>query len=129
VEWLRRPAGRFLTTSSKSDYQGLAAAVAFNCGVGGKEMAVRAKKLGWRMLHELTTIVTPATLLAASEADRLYRVRRTEPLFPIAATPGRHHPLAALHTYCRHPRLPSRRGMVHLYSTSDVPFFFSASKA
>src|SRR5215467_5135159 len=26
--------------------------------------AVRAKKLGWRMLHELTTIVTPATLLA-----------------------------------------------------------------
>jgi len=37
VEWLRRPAGRFLTTSSKSDYQGLAAAVAFNCGVGGEE--------------------------------------------------------------------------------------------
>src|SRR6516164_8949905 len=27
-------------------------------------LAVRAKKLGWRMLQELTTIVTPATLLA-----------------------------------------------------------------
>jgi putative transposase len=27
-------------------------------------LAVRAKKLGWSMLHELTTIVTPATLLA-----------------------------------------------------------------
>ena len=27
-------------------------------------LAVRAKKLGWRMLHELTPIVTPATLLA-----------------------------------------------------------------
>ena len=27
-------------------------------------LAVRAKKLGWRMLHDLTTIVTPATLLA-----------------------------------------------------------------
>ena len=29
-----------------------------------RRLAVRAKKLGWRMLHELTTIVTPATLLA-----------------------------------------------------------------
>ena len=29
-----------------------------------RPLAVRAKKLGWRMLHELTTIVTPATLLA-----------------------------------------------------------------
>jgi transposase InsO family protein len=29
-----------------------------------RRMAVRAKKLGWRMLSELTTIVTPATLLA-----------------------------------------------------------------
>jgi putative transposase len=28
-----------------------------------RRLAVRAKKLGWRMLHELTTIVTPATLL------------------------------------------------------------------
>ena len=27
-------------------------------------LAVRAKKLGWRLLQELTTIVTPATLLA-----------------------------------------------------------------
>ena len=27
-------------------------------------LAVRAKKLGWRMLNNLTTIVTPATLLA-----------------------------------------------------------------
>src|SRR5215472_9729345 len=27
-------------------------------------LAVRAKKLGWRRLQELTTIVTPATLLA-----------------------------------------------------------------
>ena len=27
-------------------------------------LAVRAKKLGWRMLNDLTTIVTPATLLA-----------------------------------------------------------------
>jgi len=26
-----------------------------------RRLAVRAKKLGWRMLHELTTIVTPAT--------------------------------------------------------------------
>ena len=26
-------------------------------------LAVRAKRLGWRMLHEVTTIVTPATLL------------------------------------------------------------------
>ena len=34
-----------------------------------RRLAVRAKKLGRRMLHELTTIVTPATLLA-SEADR-----------------------------------------------------------
>src|SRR5215472_16299094 len=29
-----------------------------------RRLAVRAKKLGWRMLHELTTMVTPATLLA-----------------------------------------------------------------
>ena len=29
-----------------------------------RRLAVRAKKLGWRMLQELTTIVTPATLLA-----------------------------------------------------------------
>ena len=29
-----------------------------------RRLAVRAKKLGWRMLHELTTNVTPATLLA-----------------------------------------------------------------
>jgi len=29
-----------------------------------RRWAVRAKKLGWRMLHELATIVTPATLLA-----------------------------------------------------------------
>ena len=29
-----------------------------------RRLAVRAKKLGWRMLHELTTVVTPATLLA-----------------------------------------------------------------
>jgi len=29
-----------------------------------RRLAVRAKKLGWRMLHDLTTIVTPATLLA-----------------------------------------------------------------
>lgn len=28
-----------------------------------RRLAVRAKKLGWRMLQELTTIVTPATLL------------------------------------------------------------------
>ena len=28
-----------------------------------RRLAVRAKKLGWRMLNELTTIVTPATLL------------------------------------------------------------------
>ena len=27
-------------------------------------LAVKAKKLGWRVLHELTTIVTPETLLA-----------------------------------------------------------------
>jgi putative transposase len=29
-----------------------------------RRLAVRAKKLGWRMLQEPTTIVTPATLLA-----------------------------------------------------------------
>src|SRR5690348_3196635 len=29
-----------------------------------RRLAVRAKKLGWRMLHELTTVVAPATLLA-----------------------------------------------------------------
>jgi putative transposase len=29
-----------------------------------RRLAVRAQKLGWRMLHDLTTIVTPATLLA-----------------------------------------------------------------
>jgi transposase len=29
-----------------------------------RRLAVRAKELGWRMLQELTTIVTPATLLA-----------------------------------------------------------------
>src|SRR5215831_4126375 len=29
-----------------------------------RSLAVRAKKLGWRMLNDLTTIVTPATLLA-----------------------------------------------------------------
>jgi putative transposase len=29
-----------------------------------RRLAVRAKKLGWRMLHDVTTIVTPATLLA-----------------------------------------------------------------
>ena len=28
-----------------------------------RRLAVRAQKLGWRMLHDLTTIVTPATLL------------------------------------------------------------------
>jgi len=28
-----------------------------------RRLAVRAKKLGWRVLHEVTTIVTPATLL------------------------------------------------------------------
>ena len=28
-----------------------------------RRLAVRAKKLGWRMLHELATIVRPATLL------------------------------------------------------------------
>ena len=28
-----------------------------------RQLAVKAKKLGWRMLHEVTTIVTPATLL------------------------------------------------------------------
>jgi hypothetical protein len=28
-----------------------------------RRLAVRAKKLGWPTLHELTTIVTPATLL------------------------------------------------------------------
>ena len=27
-----------------------------------RRLAVRAKKLGWRMLHELATLVTPATL-------------------------------------------------------------------
>jgi hypothetical protein len=27
-----------------------------------RRLAVRAKKLGWRMLHEVSTIVTPATL-------------------------------------------------------------------
>jgi hypothetical protein len=27
-------------------------------------LAIRAKKLGWRVLHELSTIVTPETLLA-----------------------------------------------------------------
>src|SRR5215469_6578439 len=29
-----------------------------------RRLAVRAKKLSWRMLHEVRTIVTPATLLA-----------------------------------------------------------------
>ena len=29
-----------------------------------RRLAVRAKKLGWRVLNDLTTIVTPATLLA-----------------------------------------------------------------
>lgn len=29
-----------------------------------RRLAVRAKRLGWRMLRDLTTIVTPATLLA-----------------------------------------------------------------
>jgi hypothetical protein len=29
-----------------------------------RRLAVKAKKLGWRVLHELTTIVTPETLLA-----------------------------------------------------------------
>src|SRR5713101_423571 len=29
-----------------------------------RRLAVRAKKLGWRLLHDLTTIVTPGTLLA-----------------------------------------------------------------
>jgi len=29
-----------------------------------RQLAVQAKKRGWRMLHDLTTIVTPATLLA-----------------------------------------------------------------
>jgi putative transposase len=29
-----------------------------------RRLAVKAKKLGWRMLHEVTTIVTPATRLA-----------------------------------------------------------------
>src|SRR5215470_7032448 len=36
-----------------------------------RRLAVRAKKLGRRMLHELTTMVTPATLVAlAPQADR-----------------------------------------------------------
>ena len=29
-----------------------------------RRLAVKAKKLGWRVLHELTTLVTPETLLA-----------------------------------------------------------------
>jgi hypothetical protein len=29
-----------------------------------RRLAIEAKKLGWRALHELTTIVTPETLLA-----------------------------------------------------------------
>ena len=29
-----------------------------------RRLAVRAKTLGWCMLHDLTTIVTPATVLA-----------------------------------------------------------------
>src|SRR5215469_530585 len=29
-----------------------------------RRLAVRARKLGWRMLHEVSTLVTPATLLA-----------------------------------------------------------------
>ena len=29
-----------------------------------RRLAVRAKKLSWRMLHEVSTMVTPATLLA-----------------------------------------------------------------
>jgi hypothetical protein len=29
-----------------------------------RRLAGKAKKLGWRVLHELTTIVTPETLLA-----------------------------------------------------------------
>src|SRR5437667_5612612 len=29
-----------------------------------RRLAVKAKKLGWRVLHELTTFVTPETLLA-----------------------------------------------------------------
>ena len=29
-----------------------------------RQLAVKAKKLSWRMLHEVTTLVTPATLLA-----------------------------------------------------------------
>lgn len=34
-------------------------------------LAVRAKKLGWRLLQGRTTLVTPATLLGlASQADR-----------------------------------------------------------
>jgi hypothetical protein len=28
-----------------------------------RRLAVRAKKLGWRMLQELTTLVTPAIML------------------------------------------------------------------
>ena len=36
-----------------------------------RRLAVKAKKLGWRVLHELTTIVTPETLLAwHRKADR-----------------------------------------------------------
>ena len=31
-------------------------------------LAVRAKKLGWRVLHEVTTIVTPARATADSRA-------------------------------------------------------------
>jgi hypothetical protein len=29
-----------------------------------RRLAVRAKNLSWRMLHEVSTMVTPATLLA-----------------------------------------------------------------
>jgi len=29
-----------------------------------RRLAVKARKLGWRVLHELTTLVTPETLLA-----------------------------------------------------------------
>jgi putative transposase len=35
-----------------------------------RRLAVRAKKLGWRMLHEVTIIVSRNALILASQADR-----------------------------------------------------------
>ena len=42
-----------------------------------RRLAVRAKQLGWRMLNELTTIVTPATLAIRGRPTRL---RNLDPL-------------------------------------------------